>query len=167
MNYPIAIHKDAKSDYGVTVPDLPGCFSAGRTLDEALAHAREAIEVHMEALVESGQAVPQPGKIETHQRSPDYRGATWALVGIDTANLRLNAVRINITVPERVLESIDRYAAEHGRTRSGLLVEAATAYLGHQPDSKTTKKLSNSARSGHGKRSRPAAPISARRRKRA
>ena len=35
MNYPIVIHKDADSDYGVTVPDLPGCFSAGKTLDES------------------------------------------------------------------------------------------------------------------------------------
>jgi predicted RNase H-like HicB family nuclease len=36
MRYPVVIHKDLDSDYGVTVPDLPGCFSAGTTLDEAL-----------------------------------------------------------------------------------------------------------------------------------
>ena len=36
MRYPVVIHKDPESDYGVTVPDLPGCFSAGETLDEAL-----------------------------------------------------------------------------------------------------------------------------------
>ena len=32
--YPVVIHKDKKSAFGVTVPDLPGCFSAGATLDE-------------------------------------------------------------------------------------------------------------------------------------
>jgi predicted RNase H-like HicB family nuclease len=37
MYFPIAIHKDPDSDYGVTVPDLPGCFSAGSTIDEAIA----------------------------------------------------------------------------------------------------------------------------------
>ena len=36
MNYPIAIHKESGSDYGVAVPDLPGCFSAGSTIDEAM-----------------------------------------------------------------------------------------------------------------------------------
>ena len=43
---PVVIHKDADSDYAVTVPDLPGCFSAGETLDETLAMAKEAIELH-------------------------------------------------------------------------------------------------------------------------
>ena len=36
MRYPVVVHKDPNSDYGVTVPDLPGCFSAGETMDEAL-----------------------------------------------------------------------------------------------------------------------------------
>ena len=35
MRYPIVIHKDPESCYGVTVPDLPGCFSAGNTVEEA------------------------------------------------------------------------------------------------------------------------------------
>ena len=47
MRYPVVIHKDPDSDYGVTVPDLPGCFSAGTTLDEVLVNAREAIECHI------------------------------------------------------------------------------------------------------------------------
>ncbi len=51
MIIPIVIHKDADSDYGATVPDLPGCFSAGETLDETLAMAKEAIELHMEWLI--------------------------------------------------------------------------------------------------------------------
>ena len=48
MNYPIVIHKDPDTDYGVTVPDLPGCFSAGSTIDEALWMARGAIELYLE-----------------------------------------------------------------------------------------------------------------------
>ncbi len=130
VNYPIVLHKDKTSDYGVTVPDLPGCFSAGRTVDEALAMAKEAIELHLEGLIDEGQPVPQPRKIENHQRKPEYRGGTWAVVAIDPAGLRVNAKRVNITVPERVLEAIDRFAEEHGQTRSGLLVEAATEYMG-------------------------------------
>ena len=36
MRYPIVIHKDETSDYGVVFPDLPGCFSAGDTIEEAI-----------------------------------------------------------------------------------------------------------------------------------
>lgn len=77
LNYPIVIHKEKGSDYGVIVPDLPGCFSAGRTLDEAMAMAREAIELHLEGLIEEGQVVPDPGQIESHRRNPEYDGGTW------------------------------------------------------------------------------------------
>ena len=54
MRFPIVIHKDRDSDYGVTVPDLPGCFSAGNTTDEALSNAIEAIECHIEGLLLDG-----------------------------------------------------------------------------------------------------------------
>src|SRR5687767_13960768 len=101
MNYPVVLHKDPQSDFGVTVPDLPGCFSAGSTIDEALTMAKEAIELHLEGLVEDGQAIPAPGAIEEHQRNVDFRGGTWAVVSVDPAGLRLKAKRINITVPER------------------------------------------------------------------
>ena len=50
MRYPIVIHKDTDSDYGVIVPDLPGCFSAGTTLDEAMSMAQDAIECHIGGL---------------------------------------------------------------------------------------------------------------------
>lgn len=110
MNYPIVIHKDPASDYGVTVPDLPGCFSAGSTLDEALAMAREAVELHLEGLIEDGQPVPPPSRAEDHRGNPDYRGGIWAIVQIDPGHLRLKAKRINITVPERILDAIDRTA---------------------------------------------------------
>jgi predicted RNase H-like HicB family nuclease len=42
MKFSVAIHKDKDSDYGVIFPDLPGCFSAGDTIEEALANAQEA-----------------------------------------------------------------------------------------------------------------------------
>ena len=115
MNFPIVLHKDRSSDFGVIVPDLPGCFSAGRTVDEALAMAKEAIGLHLEGLIREGKPVPRPGKIERHQRNADYRGGTWALVAIDASALPVRAKRINITIPERVLDAIDRAAEAHGQ----------------------------------------------------
>jgi len=129
MNYPIVIHKDEDSDYGVIVPDLPGCFSAGSTIDEAVAMAGEAIGLHLEGLVENGEGIPEPGHIQQHEKDPDYRGGIWAIVSINPAHLRVAARRVNITMPERVLEAVDRFAKAHNETRSGLLVKAATAYI--------------------------------------
>ncbi len=134
MQFPVVLHKDNSSDYGVTVPDLPGCFSAGKSVDEALSMAKEAIEFYLEQLIEDGKTMPLPGRIEQHQRNSDYRGGTWAFVSIDQSSLRVTAKRINITLPERVLDAIDRFAEDSGETRSGLLARAATEYIGRAGD---------------------------------
>ena len=91
MQFPVVLHKDKNSDYGVTVPDLPGCFSAGQSVDEALAMAKEAIELYLEQTIEDGKPVPLPGRIEKHQRNSDYRGGVWAFVSVDQSTLRVAA----------------------------------------------------------------------------
>jgi predicted RNase H-like HicB family nuclease len=70
MHYAIVLHKDPGSDYGVTVPDLPGCFSAGATVDEALSRAAEAIELHLEGLLAEGRPIPPRSSIEAHKENP-------------------------------------------------------------------------------------------------
>lgn len=135
MNYPVVIHKDRKSDYGVTVPDLPGCVSAGATVDEALAMAREAIELHLEGLIEEGGVVPLASPIERLRADPDYADGTWAIVSVDESTLRIKIARVGITMPQRVLDAIDRHAKAHGETRSGLLARAAVRYIGREDGS--------------------------------
>jgi predicted RNase H-like HicB family nuclease len=87
MRYPIAIETgDEKHAYGVVVPDLPGCFSAGDTLDEALTNARETILLHLEDLLNQGLSFPKPSTIEHLRNKRSYRGWTWAIV--DVSELR-------------------------------------------------------------------------------
>lgn len=129
MRYPVVIHKDPASDYGVTVPDLPGCFSAGDTLDEALLEVVEAIECHLEGLLGDGESVPTPQSIEHHQNNPDYAGGVWAVVAIDLAKLSGKSKRVNVTLPERVLTLMDKYASENGESRSGLITRATLEYI--------------------------------------
>jgi predicted RNase H-like HicB family nuclease len=129
MIYPIVIHKDAASDYGVSVPDLPGCFSAGRTLDETLNNIKEAIECHIEGLLIDGEAVPAAKELEMHQANQEWSGGTWALVQIDLSKLSGKSKRINITLPERLLSQVDHHASAHGETRSGFLAQAAIEYM--------------------------------------
>jgi predicted RNase H-like HicB family nuclease len=130
MRYPVVIHKDKTSDYGVTVPDLPGCFSAGDTLEEALTQAVEAIECHLEGLLLDGDEIPPAQSIETHMENRDFTGGTWALVSVDLSRLASKAKRINITLPERVLALVDEQARREGESRSGLLARAALDYIG-------------------------------------
>ncbi|WP_295580959.1 type II toxin-antitoxin system HicB family antitoxin [uncultured Lamprocystis sp.] len=88
MRYPIAIEAgDDRNAFGVVVPDLPGCFSAGDTLDDALTNASEAITLWIETVLDDGGTVPPPGRIETHRTNTDFNGWIWALAEIDPAVL--------------------------------------------------------------------------------
>jgi len=131
MKYAIALHKDTGTDYGVTFPDLPGCFSAGETIEEAINNAREAAECHLEGLLLDGEPIPAPVQIEQHQANPDYREAVWAVVDVDVIRLSIKSKRVNITMPERLLQDVDQYARRHGETRSGLLAQAVAEYMAH------------------------------------
>jgi predicted RNase H-like HicB family nuclease len=48
------------NNYSAYVPDLPGCISTGRTLDEIEKNIREAIEFHIEGMMEDGDLIPEP-----------------------------------------------------------------------------------------------------------
>ena len=83
MKYPVAIQKDKDSCYGVTVPDIPGCFSAGESLDEAMNNVQEAISSHLEILAEDQELAPKTSLVDSHVGNNDYAGATWAYIDID------------------------------------------------------------------------------------
>jgi predicted RNase H-like HicB family nuclease len=129
MKYPIVIHKDPTSDYSVTIPDLPGCFSAGSTIEEAISMAQEAAECHIEGMLIDSEPIPTPSDIEVYRNKPDYRDGIWALVAVDISKLSLKTKRINITMPERLIRTVDQYAKKYGSTRSGLLSQAVTEYM--------------------------------------
>ena len=63
MKYRVVIHKDENSDYGVTFPDMPGCFSAGETIEQALANAQEAAECHIEGILIDFESIPSSANI--------------------------------------------------------------------------------------------------------
>lgn len=122
MRYPIAIEPgDDTHAWGVVVPDLPGCFSAGDTLDEAIEQAREAIELHIDGLLDDGCDVPPPQPVSAHQARPEFAGWIWAVVAIDPAMLDDKVERVNVTLPRRVLSRLDRAAKAAGETRSGYI----------------------------------------------
>lgn len=122
-NYIALIHKDAESDYGVSFPDLPGCVTAGATLDEARAMAEEALALHVDGLVEDGEPIPEPSSLDEVMAVRENQDGV--AIAVRLVSQAKKSVRVNITVPEDELREIDQFAEQHGFTRSGLLVQAA------------------------------------------
>ena len=58
LNYRILLRREPEGGYTVTVPTLPGCVTFGETINEAIAMAREAIELYIEDLQEKGEEIP-------------------------------------------------------------------------------------------------------------
>ncbi len=58
MEYSVVLHEAEEGGYWTEVPALPGCYSQGETVEEALDHVREAIDLYLEALREQGAQIP-------------------------------------------------------------------------------------------------------------
>ena len=126
MHYPIAIEIGTDTQaFGVVVPDLPGCFSAGDTLEEALANAEEAIAAWMEAELDAGRSIPLPSAMSALQGRREHKGWAWAIAHVDPAKFDDTIERINIVLPRRVLSKIDAAAKSAGETRSGYIAKLA------------------------------------------
>lgn len=126
MHYPIAIEIGNEIQaFGVVVPDLPGCFSAGDTLEEAIANAEVAIAAWMEAELDAGRSIPVPSAMSDLQGRREHKGWAWAIAHVDPAQFDDTIERINITLPRRVLSKIDAAAKSAGETRSGYIAKLA------------------------------------------
>lgn len=82
--YVALVHKSRGTSYGVSFPDVPGCISAGDTLDEALANAAEALAGHLALMRADGDKIPRPRTQEAikadRELADDVVGATFAMV---------------------------------------------------------------------------------------
>jgi len=96
MEYIAYLHKDSKSDFGVSFPDFPGCVTAGKTLEEARRMAAEALALHIGGMAEDGEAIPEPSTIDDVADDPAMKGAVAFLVSVDLEK----TVRVNITARE-------------------------------------------------------------------
>src|SRR6267142_186881 len=108
MDYIAYLHKDRKSDFGVSFPDFPGCITAGRTLDEAHRMAAEALSLHIAGMAEDGEVIPEPSQLDALAQDPAMKDAAAFLVQVEPETER--TVRINITARENQVEQIDRLA---------------------------------------------------------
>jgi predicted RNase H-like HicB family nuclease len=124
MRYPIAIEPGTDTTaFGVIVPDLPGCYSAGDGLDEAVAGAEEAAAAWIDAALDAGEAIPAPSSLEAMRQNSAYAGWAFGVIKIDPALPDDTTERVNITLPRRVLRRLDALAQAAGESRSGYIAQ--------------------------------------------
>lgn len=122
MKYFYAIvHQDGDSAYGVTFPDLPGCFSAADTMNDLLPNAVEALDLWFE---DADEAEPRSvGTIRDDAKDDLAQGAFILAVPRISAANRL--ARVNVSMDRGMLDAIDQAAALRNLTRSAFIAEAA------------------------------------------
>ncbi|HZO56951.1 MAG TPA: type II toxin-antitoxin system HicB family antitoxin [Bryobacteraceae bacterium] len=57
--YAVVIER-GRDNLSAYVPDLPGCATTGKTVEEVERNVREAIELHLEGMLEDGEPIPEP-----------------------------------------------------------------------------------------------------------
>lgn len=127
MRYIAFIHKDPDSIYGVSFPDMPGCISAGDTIDEAVRSAVEALSGQVRMLEADGEPVPPPRDFDAIMSDPDLAGDREGAMTtvIPLVRDRGSTVRVNVSFDLGLLEAIDAVAKDRGQTRSAFLASAA------------------------------------------
>ena len=123
MRFPMIVYKSEGSVYGGLLPDFPGCYPMGETIDALTADAQDAVETWMGG--EDPAIFPIPSSLEVVQAYPDAHGRVLVLVDVNTDFLESAAERVNITVPRYALSAIDRMAKAQGLSRSAYMVRSA------------------------------------------
>ncbi len=122
MEYIAYLHKDGKSDYGVSFPDFPGCITAGSTLEEARQMAVEALSFHIAGMRQDGEPLPEPSTLDDLHIDPAMKGAVAFLVEVAEPE---KTVRFNITARSSQLQEIDKHARAAKLSRSAFLIHRA------------------------------------------
>jgi len=125
MRFPMIVYKSEGSGYGGLLPDFPGCYPMGETLDALTADVQGAVETWMEG--EDAAIFPVPSSLEAVQASTDAVGRVLVLVDVNTAFLESATERVNITVPRYALAAIDKIAKAQGLSRSAYMVRSSLA----------------------------------------
>jgi len=128
MSRYFALLDGRKGAYGVVVPDLPGCTSAGQTPEEALRNAVEAVRLWADDARADGERLPKPRALEALNADAEYQAALKqgaALVVVPLLQDAGRPAKANLSLDAGLLQAIDEAAEAHGLTRSAFIASAA------------------------------------------
>jgi len=122
-HYTAIVHQDGDSAFGLTFPDLPGCFAAADDWNGIMAAANEALDLWFE-----DQPEAEPAPLDAIRQRPDVAaaiadGAALLLVPYIAPDTAIQ--RVNVTMERGLLRAIDEVARARGMNRSSFLASAA------------------------------------------
>jgi predicted RNase H-like HicB family nuclease len=126
VRFYVAVIERAEDGFSVFFTDVPGCTSAGDTLQEAARNAEQALHGHLTLALENDEPLPEALPLEAIPADPEVAEVARVLVRFEVP---ARSVRVNITLPEDLLAAVDQFAKGHGFTRSGLLAQAVREHI--------------------------------------
>jgi predicted RNase H-like HicB family nuclease len=130
--YIALLRKDPDSDFGVDFPDFPGCITAGSTLEETRHMAAEALEFHIEGMLEEGLPIPPPSPLDAIMADPENAETIPFPVAVPDHDE--GGVRVELTLPKADLKKFDALARKQGKSRAALLTEAVRRMIAQSKD---------------------------------
>lgn len=124
--YFAVLERGAQETFGVWFPDFPGAVCAGRTQDEAMGRAEEALAEAVHMLAERDQALPDATPSDDIELPEDCDLVTFFAVRADPPD---PSERVNVYLPRSLIERADRRAGDLGMSRSSFFGLALTRAL--------------------------------------
>ncbi len=125
--YTAIVHQDGDSAFGLTFPDLPGCFAAADSWDDIPAAATEALDLWFEDMPDVN-----PASLDAIRRRDDVAAEMvqgGVLLPVPYIPADTTVERVNVTLERGLLRAIDETAKGRGMTRSAFLASAARREL--------------------------------------
>jgi predicted RNase H-like HicB family nuclease len=124
--YPAVLERGPKGTFGAWFPDFPGCVAGGRSQEEAIERAENALAQAVDGMAEHERPLPEPTAIERIALPKGCDFVAYFIVGVDPPD---PSERVNVYLPKSLIGRVDRRAAELGVSRSSFFGLAATSAL--------------------------------------
>ncbi len=124
--YPAVLERGPKRTFGAWFPDFPGCVAGGKSQEETIEKAENALAQAVDVLFEHGRSLPQPTPIERIVLPKGCDLLAYFIVGVDPPD---PSERVNVYLPKSLIGRVDRRAAELGMSRSSFFGLAASTAL--------------------------------------
>lgn len=131
----IALVEEAQDGgYGVSFPDLPGCVSGGDDMDDAVKNAAEALSLHLDGLIEDGDALPDARTLDQVDNDLGKPAGRFVYASV-SAEIEDDSERVNVYLPKTLLAQIQRFGERTGiDNRSTFMRLAARYYLSREAE---------------------------------
>ena len=123
--YIAVINKENGKQYGVIFPDFLGCVTVGKNLEEAKEMAQEALQFHIDGMLQDGEDLPKTKTLDEIKKK--YKKAEIFLVV--AVKIKTKATRINISIDEKLLRKLDKFLLNRNETRSSFFAKSIVNHV--------------------------------------